>query len=72
MYAEKGGVDKTTICVNLAFTLAAKGNRVLIYDCDVQRSLTAWAFGNNIAADHGTTVNKVDNFINFRLRIIRF
>ena len=45
-YAEKGGVGKTTTCLNLAHTFAKNGKRVLIYDCDVQRSLTAWTFGN--------------------------
>ena len=41
-YAEKGGVGKTTLCLTLAQTLAGTGKRVLVYDCDVQRSLTAW------------------------------
>jgi len=62
-YAEKGGVGKTTSCLTLAHTFAARGKRVLIYDCDVQRSLTAWCFGNNIEFDYGKTVNKIDNFI---------
>lgn len=60
---KKGGVGKTTNCLALAFGFAKKGLRVLIYDCDVQRSLTAWAFGINIEFSHGNTVNKVDNFI---------
>jgi chromosome partitioning protein len=62
-FAEKGGVGKTTLCINLAYTFAEKGKRVLIYDCDVQRSLTAWVFGNNIEAYHETQANKLDNFI---------
>jgi chromosome partitioning protein len=65
-YAEKGGVGKTTLCLTLAHTMAAQGSRVLIYDCDVQRSLTAWTFGNNIeinARNNPRLVNKLDNFI---------
>jgi len=66
-YAEKGGVEKTTLCLTLAHTMAAQGSRVLIYDCDVQRSLTAWTFGNNIeihARNNPRIVNKLDYFIN--------
>lgn len=63
-YAEKGGVGKTTLCSTLAYTMASYGKRVLLYDCDVQRSLTAWMFGNNIEIQSKiNTVNKVDNFI---------
>jgi chromosome partitioning protein len=32
----KGGVGKTTLCVNLAFELFRRGNRVLIIDNDPQ------------------------------------
>ena len=44
-YAEKGGVCKTTNTVHLAFTFAEQGKRVLLYDCDPQRSLTAELLG---------------------------
>ena len=60
-YAEKGGVGKTTICFTLAYTFAQQGKRVLIYDCDVQRSLTAWAFGVNI--EQIKNVERIDKFI---------
>jgi cellulose biosynthesis protein BcsQ len=62
-YAEKGGVGKTTLCLTLAQTLADTGKRVLVYDCDVQRSLTAWIFGNNIEINHSKQVNPLDNLI---------
>jgi cellulose biosynthesis protein BcsQ len=62
-YAEKGGVGKTTTCIALAHTFAKDGHRVLVYDCDVQRSLTSWAFGINIELNHSHQVNKLDNFI---------
>ena len=43
---QKGGVAKTTTCVNLAAELAAAGNRVLVIDLDAQASATASVLGN--------------------------
>lgn len=37
---QKGGVGKTTSCVNLAFLLARRGLRVLLVDCDGQANAT--------------------------------
>src|SRR4051794_21885688 len=38
----KGGVGKTTIAVHLAAWLNDKGFRVILADCDVQRSSSEW------------------------------
>jgi chromosome partitioning protein len=42
-YCEKGGVSKTTSVLNLAYCLRRRGKRVLIIDCDPQKSLTMQA-----------------------------
>lgn len=61
MYAEKGGVGKTTLTTTLGYCLAEKGKRVLMYDLDSQCSLTAWWFGKEINTEHG---ENLEEFIN--------
>ena len=38
---QKGGVGKTTSCVNIAAAVAARGYRVLLVDCDPQGNTTS-------------------------------
>jgi len=47
LFNHKGGVGKTTLTVNLAFTLADMGNQVLLVDSDPQCNLTSYL----VAAD---------------------
>ena len=43
---EKGGVGKTTTCVNLAAAMAAAGKKVLAVDMDTQANCTYFLTGN--------------------------
>lgn len=51
LFNHKGGVSKTTTAFNLGWTLAQKGKRVLLADCDPQCNLTGMVLGFKGAAD---------------------
>ena len=57
IYAEKGGVGKTTLTITIAHLIAEQNKRVLIYDCDPQRSLTASVFYKKINNEFKGDVN---------------
>lgn len=63
-YAEKGGVGKTSNLVSIAYMLS-KTHRVLVYDCDSQRSSTAFMLGLRYFEDetNQNIINPLTNFI---------
>lgn len=56
---QKGGVGKTTTCLNLAYALHLRGKKVLLCDCDPQGNSTS-GFG----VDKSSTPNTYDVIMN--------
>lgn len=64
-YAEKGGVGKTSNICSIAYMLSEKC-RVLVYDCDSQRSLSGFLLGLNYQSlvANQDIENPLDEYIN--------
>ena len=56
---QKGGVGKTTTCVNLTCALKKRGRRVLLVDCDPQGNSTS-----GMGVDKTTSNGVYDALIN--------
>lgn len=55
VFSPRQRAGKTSTAASFAWTLAEKGHRVLLYDCDPQRSLSLWLLGKKLSEFKKTT-----------------
>lgn len=61
IFNQKGGVGKTTTCVNLAAALGAKGKKTLLVDVDPQGNSTSGVGVDKSEIEYSTYDILVDN-----------
>lgn len=67
VFNQKGGVGKTTIVCNLAAVAAARGQRTLVIDLDVQGNATRYLLGSGAFQPEKTIAEFFESTLNFSL-----
>lgn len=70
IFNQKGGVGKTTTCVNMAAALGAKGKKTLLIDVDPQGNSTSGVGVDKSSIDYSTYDMLVDDEITVRAIMI--
>lgn len=60
LFSHKGGVGKTTLTANIAFSLAESGKSVLLIDSDPQCNLTSYLLSDDVVDDLLNNSNEPD------------
>ena len=68
VFAQKGGVGKTTIAVNLAAIAAARGARTLLVDLDAQANATRYLTGRTLDDTGRTVAHFYEDSLAFKLQ----
>ena len=68
VFAQKGGVGKTTIAVNLAAIAAARGARTLLVDLDAQANATRYLAGRTLDDTGRTLAHFYEDSLAFKLQ----